>query len=137
MDKQEFVLAVIDRVNEKRKEISILTSRIFELEKDLNPKNILEIKQNVGKVVHAIGSFSYPLDVHGYEVRANLILDQIERYLKDSTVIPPTFWKNHITFNLQRFCIRANAWKPINFDLGDNLKIEFKNVNFSFFNVNK
>jgi hypothetical protein len=140
MDKEEFVLALIDKVNEEKNKINTLTSEIFELENDLNPKNITKIKQNVSKIINAMSSFSSSYARLGYcEFIARMILTDIGERINDkNSIVSPTYWNEHIIFWLEKLCIAANTWNPIKFDFSKKgLKIEFKNLNFSIFNINE
>ena len=142
MDKQEFVLAVIDKVDEKRKEVNTLTCEILELENDLNQKNISKIKQNITKIINAIESFSSPSAIHFLRylefMAKNIFTDLSDNINDKHSVISQTRWNKIRISWLERFCIDANAWNPIEFDLSKkSLKIEFKNLNLSIININR
>jgi hypothetical protein len=141
MDEKEFVLTLIDKVNEKRKEINTLTSRILALESDLNPKNVLEIKQNINSIINAIASFTSPSGrsfLNNFRLKANNLLTQLNEYQNDEKSSISFFKKDeHIIFLLDHFCSSANTWNPLGFEFTNKrIRIEFKNLNFSLFNVN-
>lgn len=55
-NQEKFVLDLIDRVDRKREEIRKLSSEIMEHELNLNPDNILKIKQKIQGIISSMAS---------------------------------------------------------------------------------
>ena len=129
-NEKEIALVLLDMVSKKREEIKTLTSEIMELEND--PKNIERIKQKVYHVVNEVASLSKPKNDF-----LEILHSSAESVFTLFRLFPNPLSTIAVA-GLERFCILANTWNPIEFDFNKKgLKIEFRNVNISGININE
>ncbi|MGD0995211.1 MAG: hypothetical protein ABR909_06775 [Candidatus Bathyarchaeia archaeon] len=126
LEKDKIVFGLIDRIDNKRKNIQELTSKIMELENNLTEENIVKIKQAINEITYSLACFcpdSERFRVHGFEVSAKHLFSDLRQIdnLTDEV----------LAAKLDSYCAEVNTFSPmvISFDKkGSNINLT---INFN------
>ena len=140
VEKDKIVLGLIDRIDEKRKKIQELTSKIIEYENNLSQENATKIKQAINEIQYALAYFcpdSELYALHHFEVEGMKLCTNLRELGLDKESVTyqlrPNFRNDILSHDLDNYCLEVNSFNPIviNLDKKDskiNLTININGI---------
>jgi hypothetical protein len=139
-EKDKIVLGLIDRIDEKRKKIQELTSKIIEYEIDFSQDNIVKIKKAINEIQYALAYFcpdSEQGNLNHFKFQGMELCTDLREFGKDKKTtayqLRPNLRNEILSHKLDNYCLEVNSFNPmvINLDKKDskiNLTININGI---------